>query len=270
MQLVKNMISGISKKNKILLDKLAKNWEKPFSIQDAAKLLRQSKEKTRITLAYLTRKGWLSRIKQGLYIVVPLGTTNPQEYKEHPWIVANQVFAPCYIGGWSAAEYWKFTDQIFNSVVVITTRKLKYTQTTIQETKYVIKCISKKYFNNRKSIWFENAKIFVSDPLQTVVDILDAPNIGGGIRHVADIVQEYFDSTYVNDKQLCKYIKQKNNRTIYKRLGYLIDTLKIDAKDLRAVCKKNISSGYSLLDPKVKSQGRFNTRWNLRINVRIR
>ncbi len=128
MRLVKNMISGISKKNKILLDKLAKNWEKPFSIQDAAKLLRQSEEKTRITLAYLTRKGWLSRIKQGLYIVVPLGTTNPQEYKEHPWIVANRVFAPCYIGGWSAAEYWKFTDQIFNSVVVITTRKLKYTQ----------------------------------------------------------------------------------------------------------------------------------------------
>ena len=101
--------------------------------------MHQSEKETRITLAYLTRKGWLSRIRQGLYIVVPLGTNNPQEYKKHPWIVADKVFAPCYIGGWSAAEYWKFTDQIFSSVVVITTRKIRHTQTTIQKTDYVIR-----------------------------------------------------------------------------------------------------------------------------------
>ena len=264
------MISGISEKNRTLLDNLARNWEKPFSIQDASKLLHQPEKRVRIILAYLTRKGWLSRIKQGLYIVVPLGTTNPQEYKEHPWIVANRVFAPCYIGGWSAAEYWKFTDQIFNSVVVITSRKLKNTNIKIQGTDYVIKCINKKYFKNQKSVWFENVKIFISDPLQTIADILDTPYIGGGIRHVADIIQEYFNSTYVNDDQLYKYIEQKNNKTIYKRLGFLIDTMGISAENLKTICKQNISKGYSLLDPRVKAQGVFNSKWNLRINVRIR
>jgi len=264
------MISGISEKNRKLLDILARNWEKPFSIQDASKSLHQPEEKVRVTLAYLTRKGWLSRIKQGLYIIVPLGTANPQEYKEHPWIVANRVFAPCYIGGWSAAEYWKFTDQIFNSVVVITSRKLKNTRIKIQGTDYVIKCVNKKYFGNRKSVWFENVKIFISDPLQTIVDILDTPYIGGGIRHVADIIQEYFNSTYVNDDQVCKYIEQKNNKTIYKRLGFLIEILGIGANNLKTICKQKISSGYSLLDPRVEAQGVFNSKWNLRINVRIR
>ena len=132
------------------------------------------------------------------------------------------------------------------------------------------KCVKKKYFNNQKSIWFENVKISISDPVQTIVDILDCLNLGGGIRHVADIIQEYFNSAYVNDEQLCKYIAQKNNKTIYKRLGYLIDTLKINAEKLREICEKNTSSGYSLLDPKIKAQGVFCRKWSLRINVRIR
>ncbi|HJZ24620.1 MAG TPA: type IV toxin-antitoxin system AbiEi family antitoxin domain-containing protein [Candidatus Babeliales bacterium] len=264
------MISGISENNRKLLDNLARNREGLFSIKDAAKILHQPEENIRKTLAYLARKGWLSRIKQGLYIIVPIGATNPQEHKEHPWIVANRVFAPCYIGGWSAAEYWEFTDQIFNSVVVVTLRKLKNTHMKIQGTDYVIKCVNKKYFENRKSVWFENVKIFISDPLQTIVDILDAPYIGGGIRHVADIMQEYFNSTYVNDDQLCRYIKQRNNKTIYKRLGFLIDTLKIGSENLKTICKQNLSLGYSLLDPKVEAQGVFNSKWNLRINVRIR
>jgi predicted transcriptional regulator of viral defense system len=266
------MISGILEKNRKLLNDLVRERETPFSIKEASIILHQPEEKTRVTLAYLARKGWLARIKQGLYIAVPLGIVSPQEYKENPWIVADRVFAPCYIGGWSAAEYWEFTDQIFNSVVVITRRKLKQTNMKIQGTNYVIKCINEKSFSKTKpvSMWFENVKIPVSDPLQTIVDILDAPYLGGGIRHVSDIVREYFSSKYRNDDELCKYIEQKNNKTIYKRLGFLIETLGIAAENLKEICKKNISVGYSLLDPKVAAQGAFNSKWNLRINVRIR
>lgn len=266
------MLSGISEKNRKLLSDLIRARETPFSIQEASVVLRQPKEKARVTLAYLARKGWLSRIKQGLYIAVPLGITNPQEYKENPRIVADRVFAPSYISGWSAAEYWEFTDQIFNSVVVITRRKLKSTNIKIQGTNYVVKCVNEKSFSKAKSVsvWFENVKILVSDPLQTIVDILDAPYLGGGIRHVSDIVREYFNSKYRNDDELCKYIERKNNKTIYKRLGFLIETLGISAENLKEICQKNLSAGYSLLDTKVAAQGSFNSKWNLRINVRIR
>lgn len=264
------MISGISEKNRKLLDNLASRLEGPFSIQEASGILHEPKEKTRIALAYLARKGWLSRIKQGLYATVPIGAANPHEHKENPWIVASRVFAPCYIGGWSAAEYWEFTDQIFNSVVVITARKFKSTCMKIQGTNYIIKCVNEKHFGKARSVWFENVKISVSDPLQTIVDILDTPYIGGGIRHVSDVVIAYFNSTHRNDDALRKYIEQKHNKTIYKRLGFLIDTLGISAENLKSFCKQNISTGYSLLDPKAEAQGIFNSKWNLRINVRIR
>ena len=263
------MISGISETNRKLLDDLARSQKGPFSIKEASKVLGLSRNKIRIVLAYLVRKGWLSRVKRGVYISVPLGTVNPQEYKEHPWVVADHVFAPCYIGGWSAAEHWELTDQIFNSVVIFTLRKFKNTSINIQGTNFVIKRISEKYFGKTKVDWVENIKISVSDPLQTIVDILDDPFIGGGMRNVADIVQEYFKSQYRNDDEIVKYIDRKNNRTIYKRFGFLIESFSIDALKLMAMCEKKISAGFSLIDPTIEAKGSFNSKWNLRINVSI-
>lgn len=263
------MISGISETNRKLLDDLARSQKGPFSIQEASKALGLPKNKTSITLAYLVRKGWLSRVRRGLYISVPLGTVNPQEYKEHPWVVANHVFDPCYIGGWSAAEHWGLTDQIFNSIVVVTLRKFKNTSMNIQGTDFLIKRVSKKNFGVAKAVWIENIKISLSDPLQTVVDIIDDPSIGGGMRHVVDIVQEYFKSQHRNDDEIVKYIDRKNNRTVFKRLGFLIEFLGIDAATLKEICEKKISAGFSLLDPTIEAKGSFNSKWNLRINVSI-
>ena len=211
----------------------------------------------------------MSRVRRGLYITVPLGTVNPQTYKENSWVVANSVFSPCYIGGWSAAEHWEFTDQIFNSVVIFSTRRARHKRTIIKATEYIVKFVSTDLFGKTKSVWVSNSKIQVSDPSQTIVDILDDPSIGGGMRHVSEIVMAYFDSEYREDSAVYNYIKDKRNKTIYKRLGYLIEILNIDAADLREKCRRNISKGYSSLDPAVKIKGIFSRGWNLRINVNI-
>jgi len=261
------MISGISEKNRKLLDSLNRMQKGLFSVEEATRVLRMPRRDASILLSYLARRGWLSRVRRGLYITVPLGTVNPQELKENPWIVATRIFAPCYIGGWSAAEYWEFTEQIFNSVVIFTLRKLRNKNIQIQRTNYILKFVSKKYFGKTKPVWVDNEKVQFSDPIQTIVDVLDAPSLGGGMRNVAEIVREYFRSQYRNDDEIVKYIKAKKNRTIYKRLGYIIETCSIDAPVLEEKCKKNISTGFSLLDPAVEAKGLFNSRWSLRINA---
>ncbi len=263
------MPSGISEKYRKLLDNLNLTHTGPFTASDVIKNFNFTKQETSLLLAYFARKGWLSRIRRGLYITVPLGTINPSELKENPWIVANRVFAPCYIGGWSAAEYWEFTEQIFNSIVVFTTKKIRRKNIRIQGTDFLVKHIGEKHSGKTKNIWLENQKIQVSDPTQIVVDILDDPYTGGGMRNTAEIVREYFASQHRNDADAVKYIETRNNRTIYKRLGYLIETMEIDAGDLKEICKKNISAGFSLLDSAVDAKGRFDTKWNLRINTAI-
>ena len=261
------MTSGISEKNRKLLDNLNRTQKGPFSSKEASKSLGLPAKNVGILLTYFVTKGWLSRVMRGLYITVPLGTINPKKHRENPLVVANRVFAPCYIGGWSAAEHWEFTDQIFNSIVVFTLRRYRNKKLQIQGADYVLKFINKKYFGQTKQIWIDNIKIQISDPIQTIVDILDDSSIGGGMRNVADMVQEYFKSQYRNDDEIVKYINHRSNRAIYKRLGYLIEALSIDASKLKDVCSKNISAGFSLLDNAIQSRGSFNSKWNLRINV---
>lgn len=264
-----NKVSGIREKNRALLESLNRAGKNLFSVKDAAKIIGLPVKRTRLYLSYFARRGWLARIKPGLYIPVPLGTSNPQEYKENPWIVAGRVFSPCYIGGWSAAEHWELTDQIFSSVFIFTTHLFRKKSVNIQGTDFVLKLVRKKIAGHTKGVWIENIKVSVSDPTQTVVDMLDDPETGGGIRHVAEIVKNYFDSEYRDNSNLLKYINEKNNRTIYKRLGFILEALEVKSPEVIEACKKNISAGYSSLDSTIKGKGKFNRRWSLLVNAEI-
>lgn len=262
--------SGINEKNRALVESLNRFGKKIFSIKDASRILELPVKNTRIYLAYFARRGWLSRVKRGLYISVPLGTVNPQEYKENSWIVANQVFSPCYIGGWSAAEHWEFTEQIFNTVYVFTYRAFRSKNTNVKGAGFVLTYLNTGNSKHTKGVWVENVKIQVSDPSQTIVDILSDPSAGGGIRHAAGIIENYFNSDHCDEAKLLEYIKENGNKTIYKRLGYILEVLHMPFEKAITTCRENISIGYSTFDPAIKNKGTYNRRWNLRVNAEIK
>ena len=70
------------------------------------------------------------------------------------------------------------------------------------------------------------------------------PKIGGSIRHVADVLVTYFDSEHSDEKTLITYIARFGNRTIYKRSGYLIETLGISAPHVIELCREYLSAAY--------------------------
>jgi len=65
----------------------------------------------------------MSRVRRGLYVSVPLESRTADMPLEDPWLVADRLFSPCYIGGWSAAEYFGLTEQIFSTIIVMTVQK---------------------------------------------------------------------------------------------------------------------------------------------------
>ena len=103
-----------------------------------------------------------------------------------------------------------------------------------------------------------------------MIDILDSPANGGGIRHVAEIVDAYFRSEHRQDEVLIAYGDRFGNRAVFKRLGHIIEALGIDAPVVVTACVARISRGISVLDPGIASSGPIRTRWNLRINAEIR
>ena len=260
---------GIGEKNRAILDALHRKAKGPFTVAEATALLDMKREKTRRLLAHFAGQGWLSRIRRNTYGLVPLGASSPSEWREDPWIVAAKTFAPCYLGGWTACEYWSLTEQIFRDMVVITNRLVRHREQEIQGTRFRVIVRRRGAFFGLQTVWRGQTQVPVSDPTRTIIDLLDSPALGGGIRPVSEILAAYFDSSHRDDSLLFQYATRLGNRAVFKRMGFLMERMSIDSPKLLRDCQTRISAGISLLDPGAARTGDILTRWGLRMNVNL-
>lgn len=260
---------GISSRNRALLEALHRQARGPFTVSEAASMLHLELPQARRLARYFAERGWLARARRGLYVTVPLDAGRSGEWTEDPWVLAQKSFSPCYIGGWSACEHWGFTDQVFREVLVLTTRRVRRRSVVLQSQPIQLRGVKKSLFFGTQGVWRGLTKVEVSDPARTIVDVLRDPELGGGIRHVSEILRQYFESEHRADERLIEYGDKVSNRTLFKRLGYLLDALGISADDLKAACRARISAGITALDPTSAVHGTINRRWNLRINADV-
>jgi predicted transcriptional regulator of viral defense system len=260
---------GINAENRGRLTRLLRSGSGPFTVGHASAALDMSTPRARRFLAYLARRGWLTRIRPGLYAAVPLEVARPSEWTTDPWVVAAQLFAPCYVGGWSACEHWGLTDQLFRDVVVISTRWLRNRTPSIQGTTYRVKVIKPERMFGTRGVWRGGMRVDVSDPARTVLDLLDDPGLGGGIRHVSDVVREWFEGELRDDDLLLTYAARLGNRSVYKRLGFLIERLNLPAADVLEEAERRMSKGVVRFDPSGPKGGHRVARWNLIANVNV-
>lgn len=258
---------GIRENNRRRLTELHRNVQSPFTVGEASLALELSVPQTQRFLAYLVHQGWLARIRRGLYSVVPLDALNPNLWLEDPWLVATKIFGPSfYIGGWSACEHWGLTEQLFRDTYLVTTRKLRSHTTDIQGFSFRVKTMREHRMFGTVPVWRGQSRVNVSDHSRTIVDLLDDPSTGGGMRHVLEVLENYLSDNHRNDRLLVEYVNKFGNRTIFKRLGYLLEILEFPNPRLIESCREGMSSGISLLDPNLPNKGRIISRWNLRVN----
>ena len=260
---------GISAEYRAFLSELHRFATGPITVEDATNILKLPRKNVMKLLPHFAANGWLRRVKRGLYLLVPLEARTPETWTENDWVIASKIFDPCYIGGWSAGLHFGLTDQLFNTTVVCTTKRVRHRKTKIGEFSFVVRTVGKERLFGLTTVWRGRAKMMVSDPSRTMVDILSAPSLGGGIRHTADILSAYFTSEHRDDAKLMEYIETFGNTAVRKRLGYLIETMGIDAKTLLERCRKERGRGVAYLDPDLPHAGKKNTRWNLVLNATI-
>lgn len=261
--------AGLSAHNRSLLEQLHRAFSEPFTAEQAAAVLGIGGERARRLARYLADQGWLDRVRRGLYLTVPLDAHRSGTAHKDPWVVASVAYEPAYIAGWSAAEHWDLTEQIFRDVLVVTGRRPRDRHPSIGGTTFVLHTLGAEEHFGLVPVWRGSHRIDVTDPARTVVDLLADPRWGGGIRHVSEMVTEYFVGSHRDDSLLVRYGDRRGNRAVFKRLGYLIEELKIDVPDLISECLDRRSSGLNALDPSVEAKGRIVSRWGLRVNVEL-
>lgn len=254
--------AGLGQTERMRLSKLLRATKVTISVAEAASALGLEPKQAAKLLSWYTKKGWLNRISQGLYLPVPLESATSDIVAEEPFVIAEKLFAPCYIGGMNAANYWELTEQIFRTVTVMTQNKVKNRQPKIGGTEYDIHSIKPEYFYGLKSIWLTGVKVQISDPTRTILDMVLFPQFCGGIRFVMDVIQSYFQSKHKDIDLLIKYLEKAQNGAAIKRLGFIIEKYYPDEEKLINYCLQNLTQGYIRISPNLESP-RLIRRWRL-------
>ena len=134
-----DLLTGLGKLDRQRLSEIIRQTKGTISVAEAADILRTSRTNVAKMLSRWASKGWLSRVKRGLYVPVPLESRTADIPLEEPWIIAQRLYDPCYIGGWSAAEYWGLTEQIFRSILVIMCSNPRERSPLIKNTRFVVR-----------------------------------------------------------------------------------------------------------------------------------
>lgn len=244
------------------LGKLLREGGDVLTVEAAAKILGGDREDAAKSLARWCNQGWLSRIKRGVYVPVPIEATCRERAIEDAWIIIPDLFSPAYVGGWSAAEHWDLTEQIFMNICVFTARPVPKRHQEFHNIRFVVTHAPIEQHFGLKTVWKKQKKLLVSDPGRTIVDMLSSPWTGGGIQHVIDCFREYSRSSHYSADQLVNYAGRLGNAAIFKRMGFLAESLFSDDHNLVVACRTRLSKGNAQLDPALKGD-RLVTRWRL-------
>lgn len=230
-------------------------------VQDAAEILDLDATTVAKMLARWTKQGWLRRVGQGVYVGASLDSLEREHVLDDPWVLVPALFSPCYVGGRTAAEHWDLTEQIFNDIVVFTSRNVREKSQTNHGANFTLTHIDERKLFGTRPVWRGHSKVMVSDPHKTIIDMLDNPAIGGGIQQVADCLSEYFKLSDCDDDKLIEYAERLGNGAVFKRLGFLTERMK-GHMALEKACKKRLTKGNAKLDPNLETP-RLITRWHL-------
>jgi len=232
------------------------------TIQRLTSLNRNS---ARILAARLVKKGWLARVRRGVYQFVPAQMGG---YERQDWFMVLQaVSAPYYLSFLAAAYHYGLTPQR-PAVAQMATPRLIRARYAIPEHGIEQVVIGEERFFGTREETRDRLTITIAEPEKTVIDCLDAVKRCGGILEVARIVQRA--ARRLDVATLVDYAIRVGTKTLSQRLGYLLELAGVDVegRDLQRL-KEGLGRRRAYL-ANVSMYGRkgsFVPRWGLIDNV---
>jgi predicted transcriptional regulator of viral defense system len=178
-----------------------------------------SETSARKVIRNLLRKGWLSRIVGGRYMLLP-PEHGPDNLGENNILaLAAAAVEPSYIGWWSAAAYHGFTTQKPMTVFVAVLRQTSTKTIEGSEVRFV-SAAPRKFFGHEIYKVYDRS-VSISTPVKTLIDCVDRPDLAGGPAELARIVHSALAKISPEDA-LAAALEMKS-KAVLQRLGFLCD-----------------------------------------------
>jgi predicted transcriptional regulator of viral defense system len=178
-----------------------------------------SEPTARKVIRNLLRKGWLTRLVGGRYMLLPPEHGPENIGENNPIALAAAAAEPSYIGWWSAAAFHGFTTQKPMTVTAAVLRQMP--ARTIEGTEVRFVKIAPRKFSGFKSYNVYGRNAAISDPEKTVVDCIDRPDLAGGPAELARIV--YGAMGEIDHNKLVTAALAMKSTALLQRLGFLTE-----------------------------------------------
>ena len=205
-----------------------------FTEKDVLKITKTTKKYARTLLSRLLKKGYIYRIERGKYSLY-----------DDPLIFASHLAKPAYLSLWTALRYHNLTQQQPQNIfVMVKSPKLKITlpNTTIN-------FIVTKHIWSYKTERYRDFDIFMAEPEKAIIDCLLA-------RLPIEYIIEAIELNPAPQK-LAEYAKKTKNRSLIKRLGYLLEKYKQNSYGLKPLDYNYIPLDYT------NKKGKRDKKWRL-------
>ena len=219
----------------------------------------------RILATRLVKKGWLARVRRGVYQFVPAQMGG---YERQDWFMVLQaVRAPYHLSFLAAAYHYGLTPQRPTLAQIATPRLIRARYATPEHGIEQVIVAESQFFGMREETR-DGLTITIAEPEKAVIDCLAAVKRCGGILEVARIVHRA--ARRLDVATLVDYAIRVGTKTLSQRLGYLLELAGVDV-DGSGLQRLQASLGrrraYLASVSMYGRKGSFVPRWGLIDNV---
>lgn len=262
-------LTGLSSREADLLARLAASDKTVFRSSEVADLW-PDPAAVRHVLSRLCKGGWIKRIERGLYILVPLSAGPERIWTEDALVIASRIVQPSAIAYWSALRFWNFTEQLPHTVFVQSPHRKFNPRLTLEGVRIQLVTISQYRFFGFAERSVSSHRIQVTDREKTIIDAADRPGLCGGVWQLANTLRVAWRE--LDWVKLDSYMDRFASGAVYKRLGYLVETLALPIPQREAwlaTWNDRLTAGVADLDPSEAGSGSVVQRWRIRDNVSL-
>ena len=261
-----NPSKTLGPRSALLVTALHERGRPIFTLADAQDITGLKGTSVRTLVHKLVGRGVATRLRPGVFQLVPPELGRESEYLGNPYVVARELMAgkPYYLSHASAMDVHDMVTQPQLDVCVTSPEAMRGRSVIGTQFRFV-RCKPEHFFGTMDYWVTKQEKVTVSDLERTVLDGLRQPEYCGGVTEVAKGL--WIRRADVDISRLVEYALRLNVGAVMRRIGFLMEVYDLGTAADRERLRGHVTGSYSLLDPVMPPQGKHTARWHLRLNV---
>jgi len=266
--MIKNYHSSktLGRQTSRLFVELNERGKTTFSLRDVEQITKLRGSSARSLIFKAEKRGLITRLRPGLYTLVPFELGRATEYIGDPYVIAKELCASYgyFLSHASAMELLRMVTQ--PQLIIYVSTSVRKPPRTIHGYEYRFVTVKPYHFFGLTEVWITKQQaIKVSDRERTILDGLRQPEYAGGIPEVARAL--WMSRSELKLDRLLDYAHRLRSGALTRRLGFLLEIYKVAPPVKLERLRRELTATYDRLDPSLPKSGRFEARWRLQLNI---